>query len=176
MSPVHWFEPTGRVTGIAMLVLWVLAAVIGAVSGAALAFEAVLLLAAVVTHATVMRPRLGVSEDDLVFRGMFSVLRVPLVRVDTVRVARYFEATVGEQRFISPAVSRSRRKVLSAERHDPVSVYTGMVEDDVRSRIFQARARSQLGAEPRAVRRSWDRYEIAALVGAAVLFVVLLAV
>jgi hypothetical protein len=175
-SPVHWFEPTGRVTGYAMLALWVVAAVIGIISGADLAFEGVMLLGAVATHATVLRPRLGTTEQDLHFRGMFSDLTVPLTMVKEVRVDRYFEAKCEGTRFISPSVGRSRRKALSSDQRDPMSVYADMVEDVVRARISDATALLRPGGSPREIRRTWARFEIAAAIAAVALFVIFLVV
>lgn len=176
MNPVQWFEPTGRTTGVLMLAIWLVVAVIGFAAGADLALEAGVLLGGVLTHATVLRPRLGTTADDLVFRGMFSDVRLPVVRVEEVRVVRYFEARADGQRFISPAVGRSLRKTLSSDQRDPVSVYADMVEDVVRARISDAKALLRQGGTPRTVRRTWARFEIAAAIAAAVLFVIFLAV
>ena len=175
-TPVQWFEPTGRATGVVMTAVWVVIAGVGLAAGADLALEAGALLGAVLTHATVLRPRLGTTEDDLVFRGMFSELRIPVVTVDEVRVVRYFEAKVDDRRFISPSVGRSLRKTLSSDQRDPVSVYADMVEDVVRARISDARALIRQGGSPRPIRRTWARFEIAAAITAAVLFVIFLAV
>lgn len=179
-TDVEWFQASGRGTGLAILALWVVIAVFCVTNGADLALFAALLVAAVLTYATLLRPRVGTTSEHLVYRQMFSDLRIPLASIDAMEVSRYFQVTVADKRYISPAVGRSRRAANAARRsdavRDPMTSYGDLVEDLTRSRIADAKARaSASGSTPGEARRTWAPIEIALGVVAVLFLIVTLA-
>lgn len=178
-TDVQWFPANGQATGIAVVVLVVVVAVLCVFSGVDPGVPGALLVFGVLAYVTLLRPRVGTTTEDLVVRRMFSELRIPLTSVEHVRVTRFFEATVAGRPLISPAVGRSRRALRARRKatddpRDPGSVYADLVEDTVRARMRDARSRARSGAEAREVRRTWAWPEVAAGVAALVVFLVLL--
>jgi hypothetical protein len=175
-APVEWFQPTGRVLGVFLLTLWAVIAGFCLFGGADLGVIGLLLLLAVLTHVTLLRPRVGVNSDDLVYRQMYSDLHIPLTDIEAIRVVRFYEVTVGGQRYISPAVARTRRNLRAVDVRDPLSIYADLVEDTTRAHIADARARHRAGTAPRAIRRTWAVPEIALTVAVVIALVVLIAI
>jgi hypothetical protein len=170
---VQWFQPSGRATGVVSLVVCAVLAVFCVLGGADLAAYGVILVFAVLVYLALLRPRVGTSRDDVVYRGMFSDLRIPLAAIDEMRVTRFFVVVVDGRRFISPAVGRTLRRTMQRQDYDPLKVYADFVEDATHSRMAEARARRAPGAPVGEIHRSWAVPEIAAAVGAVVLLVVL---
>jgi hypothetical protein len=180
---VQWFRPNGRGLGIFLLVLWVV------IAGFCLAYRAdrvvlgLLVLCAVMTHLVLLRPRIGTTGEDLVYRQMLTDLAIPLTAVETVRVTRYFQVSVAGRSYVSPALGRSRRATSAARRRDPhaagrqdpLSVYVDLVEDTVRARVADARSRLRADAAPREIRRTWARLELIETIAAIILFLVIVA-
>ena len=185
-TDVEWFQANGRGTGIAVLVLWAVIAVFSIVYGGPLALIAGLVVAAVLTYVALIRPQVGTTTDDLVYRQMFSDLRIPLASIEALEVSRYFQVTVGGKRYISPAVGRSRRRLrrsaiesrmggLAAARRDEGVNYGDMVEDAAKARVADAKAALAAGGTTGQVRRTWAPIEIAVGVVAVVFLIVCLA-
>lgn len=184
---VRWFTANGRTTGVLTLVLWAAVAVFGVIDGAPPVVFGVLVLAAVLTYVTLLRPCIGATEDDLVYRQMFSDLRIPLASVDRMRVVRFFEVTVDGRRYVSPALARRRRRrppgrlaLNGPERPDTETIYLDMVEETLRTAISEAKARAAVdgrdSAVAQGVRRRWVWPEITAMVIAVLLLVVLIVI
>jgi hypothetical protein len=172
---VEWFQASGRAMAIFLLVAWALIAVICVLGGADPALYGGLLILAVLTHVTLLRPRVGTSRDDLILRELYSEFALPLADIESMEIGRYFEASVSGRRYISPAIARSRRNRRRAEEErDPRTIYADLVEDTVRARIADARARTRPGTPPGAVRRTWAPAEIGITVAAVIVTVVLL--
>lgn len=121
--------------------------------------------------AAMLRPRIGLTADDLVLRGIVSTTFVPLGRIRTIKVQQVFAVWVGEQRYVSPAVGHSRRQVVRPTRAAKGAMYEAdAVEDAVRAAM-----RDTIGsAKP--VTRTWAWPEIALGVAALLLLVVLVLV
>ncbi|WGL51702.1 hypothetical protein P5P86_17300 [Nocardioides sp. BP30] len=181
---VRWFRANGRLTGVLMLVLWVAIAVFGVIDGAPPVLFGALAVLAVLTHVTLLRPAIGATHDDLIYRQMFSDLRIPLAAVDAMRIVRFFEVTVAGRRYVSPALSRRRRRRplrrlpgMAEERPEAEAIYVDMVEDTLRVAVADAKAHGgRSGAQPPPIRRTWVWPEIAAMAAAVVLLVVLAAI
>lgn len=67
------------------------------------------LLLGALMWAALLRPRVWVTETDVVLRGMFDTVHVPLAAIEEVVVGQVLAVRAGERRFVSPAVGRSRR-------------------------------------------------------------------
>jgi hypothetical protein len=180
---VEWFEASGRLGGVVTLVLCAVAAVVCVVEGADAAAVAGIVLFAVLAYASLLRPRIGTSPDDLIYRRMFSDLTVPLAAISEMRVGRVFEVTVGKRRLASPAVGRSLRRTVRRQPRDPFKIYADLVEDQTHDRMDAARARAGVTIGSTAqrelaagVRRTWAWPEIGAALVALVAFVVTLLV
>ncbi len=63
----------------------------------------------VAAWAAFLRPQLSVQGHHLVLRGMLDTVRVPLRLVDSIAVRQVTAVGAGGKRYVSPAVSRSRR-------------------------------------------------------------------
>jgi len=187
-TDVEWFQANGRGTGIGVLVLWAVIAVLDVVYGGPLALIAGLLVAAVLTYVAMIRPQVGMTSEDLVYRQMFSDLRIPLASIEAVEISRYFQVTVAGKRYISPAVGRSRRRVrrsaldarlghlAAGKARDEGGSYADVVQDATRSRITDAKARPRSGGTTEGIRRSWAPIEIAVSVAAVAFLLVCLAI
>ena len=181
-TPVQWFRPNWRGLGIFLLVLWVVIAGFCLAYGADRVVLGLLVLCAVMTHLILLRPRIGTTNEDLVYRQMLTDLSIPLTTVDSVQVTRYFQASVAGRSYVSPALGRSRRTVATrrrdpraASQYDPLTVYADLVEDTVRARVEDARSRARPGTAPREVRRTWARLELIETIAAIILFLVIVA-
>ena len=105
-------------------------------------------------------------------RNMVSEAEIPLAAIEQVALRQVLAVRAGNRRFVSPAIGRSR-KSISRQGYaapDPVANYTDFVEQRIRTRMDDARARSgaltsdeqlALGS---AVRRDWAWPELVGLV------------
>lgn len=178
---MEWFEASGRIGGAVTLALCAIGAVICVVEGADAASVAGIVLFAVLAHVSLLRPRIGTSPDDLIYRRMFSDLIVPLAAISEMRVGRVFEVTVGRRRLVSPAIGRSLRHTVRRAPRDPFKIYADLVEDQTHARMEAARARAgvTIGSPAQrelvaGVRRTWAWPEIAVALVVLVAFVVTL--
>ena len=188
-EPVERFRPTsGRIAGFAALALSVGAVVIGVVDHAyafAWPLVAAAVAAGVLVWASMLRPGLWVTQDDLVMRNMLHDVRIPLATIEQVVVRQVLAVSAGGRRFVSPAIGTSLRQTVKndrgAVRPSPVDSYPVFVEERIRRYAEDAREGSGIrlfSAEQQAlasgVRRSWAWPEIVALVAASVAFAVAL--
>ncbi len=152
-EPVERFHPTsGRITGVLGLVLVAAVVVMGLVDrarGFPLPVLAGALLGGVLIWAAMLRPKVWATADELVLRNMLHTDHLPLAAIDRVVVRQVLVVSAGEERYVSPAIGKSRRSSQLAGRPDRRSAAAARVEpsypDFVAERIAQlaedARAR-----------------------------------
>lgn len=108
----------GRVTGVIGLVMCLGVAVLFvATEHPAVAVPGVLgcAFAAVLTWASMLRPRVSATAEELRMWSMFENVRIPLAAIDAVVVRRYLVVRAGGAKYICPAIGRSLRKTVRAE-------------------------------------------------------------
>lgn len=136
----------GRATGIGGLVLAAAIAVYGLVAVDArigVPMLAVAFLLAVLTYAAVLRPRIGVSDQDLVLRQMFSTTRIPLAAIEDVTVRHIAKIRVAGRTYDSPALSRRRASLRRRARGmEPVVGPTDLVTERIEEARASARRRA----------------------------------
>lgn len=195
---VERLQPTaGRFTGFASLLAIAAFILMGVVYdervGVADWLYATLVLVAVLVWAAMLRPRVSLTDDDLVLRNMMETVRLPLAALEDVTVRQVLAVWAGGRRYVSPAIGRSRRtisrdEVISRSREgaplprrlqDAEASYGDFVEERIRTRAENAR--EQRGIRPRSaeqaaladdVRRQPAWPEIVALAVAAIALVV----
>lgn len=143
------FPPTGgRVLGVVALAVGVLVAVLGLVDGDQVSLLAVGLglLFAALAWTALLRPRVAIESDELVLRNMVDTVRVPLAAVEEVVVRQVLAVRVGDKRFTSPAVGRSRRS-LGREGLQSGDVAAARAEDQSFGLFVQERIRERAKAE-----------------------------
>lgn len=131
-----------------------------------------------------LRPRVTAYDETLVLRGLASDLHLPLAGIDTAVVRHTLNVWLGEDRYVSPAIGRSSRKMLNRRSRGPMAVL-GVEQTDDRMGLGQAgeigssgdyatfvenriedlarSARRDLRGEPPPVRREWAVPELTAL-------------
>ena len=128
---------------------------------------------------------LSVDDDRLVMRGMVGTVEVPLAAIEQVAVRQVLAVRAGEKRYVSPVVSKSRRRLTRAERvrgaERPVQgevSYADFVEERILHLAEQARSERGVAllsdeqlALGRDVRRAWAWPVVAAVTVPLVLFV-----
>lgn len=185
---VEWFEsPGGRIVGglgLGGAALLLVLAVADGIEGRDLPAVAGFCFAAVLIWVVLFRPRVGLTTHALVLRRPLSQVSLPLAAIEQVALRQVLAVLVGEQRYVSTGLGRSRRALNRQARADgkPVRAdhdYTEFVEQRLSQRMEDARAAAGVAllsdeqlALAAGVRRSWAWLEIAVLVGLAVLFVV----
>lgn len=138
------------------------------------------LLAALLGWAAALRPRVSLVGEHLELRNMLETVTIPLGAVEELAVRQVLAVRAGEKRFTSPAVGRRRKALLKGgasvqtesakTKPDVAPSYAEFVEERIRQRISDVRARSgvRLGSDEQAaladgVRRTPAWPEIAAL-------------
>ena len=174
---VERFEPTGgRVLGVIALVAAVAVVVIGIVDRDHGYPLSVVLGAAgfgILVWAAMLRPRVWVTEEQLVMRNMLHTVRIPLAAIEQVAVRQVLAVSAGEQRFVSPAIGRSLRQTVKANRKTEPSAtesYPVFVEERISRLAEDARAQrgvrrfsDEQAALAAGVHRTWAWPEIAGL-------------
>ena len=186
-EPVEEFHPTsGRAQGVIAVTAAAGLVAIGlrdVDSGFPAPLIAVCVLLGVLAWASMLRPRVWATADDLVMRNMLHTVRIPLAAIQTVVVRQVLAVGVAKGRYVSPAIGQSARATARADKADAKKSATESYQVFVEERIVQLadNARSEAGVEKfsdeqvalaAGVRRSWAWPEIAAL-GAGVLALVL---
>lgn len=142
------------------------------------------LLIGVLAWASMLRPRVWATTDELVMRNMLHTVRIPLAAIQTVVVRQVLAVGVGEGRYVSPAIGQSARQTARSDK-DGKKPATESYQVFVEERIAQLAdtARTALGVEKHSeeqaalakrVHRTWAWPEIAGLVAGAVALVVTL--
>jgi hypothetical protein len=186
-EPVEEFRPTGgRVQGVIAVTAAAGLVAIGLRdldSGFPAPLVAACLLLGLLAWASMLRPRVWATADDLVMRNMLHTVWIPLAAIQTVVVRQVLAVGVGEGRYVSPAIGQSARATARADQAGARKSATESYQVFVEQRIGQLAdtARSELGVEKHSeeqaalaegVRRSWAWPEIVAL-GAGVIVLVL---
>lgn len=186
-EPVERFAPTsGRILGLVALTIAVAVVVIGIVDrehGFPLPVAAAAVVFGILVWAAMLRPRVWVTEEDLVMRNMLHTVSLPLAAIERVVVRQVLAVSVGEKRFVSPAVGKSWRQTVrsnrSARRKTPEQSYPDFVEERISHLSEAARARTGVQilsdeqlALASGVRRAWAWPEIVALAVSSLAFVV----
>lgn len=182
---IEWFQSgSSKVWGVLSLVL---AAVVLVLAIIDFSLPVVLgaLLFGQLAYASMLRPRIGLTTDDLLLRSMYSSVRIPLPAIDNVIITRTFAARVIDKDYVSPALGRSFRQIARRDRtiHATQGNYADLVEQRIGARIADARAMTGVpqGSDGQAaladsVERRWAWPELAGLVVVLVAFVVALIV
>ncbi|MFT4083468.1 MAG: hypothetical protein QM638_12870 [Nocardioides sp.] len=176
----EWFRGTnGVVWGAVVAVAVVAVVVLDLGAGAHPAVICGALAFACLCYAALIRPRIGLVDDDLVVHHLYSTQRLPIAAVEQVAVGRTTAVSVGGRRYLSGAVSRPRRQVRSARPRE--TTYPDYVEQRLTDAASLARHEAGIAprsAEQRAladqVTRSWDWPLIVVNVVLVVAFVVTL--
>ncbi|WP_295657591.1 hypothetical protein [uncultured Nocardioides sp.] len=178
----------GRVTGIAILAMSAGVLVLAVAERDepwSLSLGLAALTFAGIAWASMLRPALSVDGDRLVMRGMVGTVEVPLAAIEQVAVRQVLAVRAGEKRYVSPVVSKSRRRLTRAERvrgaERPVQgevSYADFVEERILHLAEQARSERGVAllsdeqlALGRDVRRAWAWPVVAAVTVPLVLFV-----
>jgi hypothetical protein len=116
---VQRFRATGgRATGILGLAVCAAAALAFATSGSPQLTVSGLIgcaFAALLVYASMLRPQVSASAEELTLRTLFETVTIPLASIDTVVVRRYLLVRSGGNKYICPAVGRSLRKTVRTE-------------------------------------------------------------
>lgn len=185
---VERFRPTsGRITGAVALVVALAVVVLGFVDPGAFPGPVIAgsLVVAVLVWASTLRPRVSLTDDDLVLRNMLDTVSIPLAAIEEIAVRQVLAVRAGEKRYVSPAVGRSWRQTLKSNRADKdvtldpaLASYPDFVEQRIRRRCEDERAQRGIQrysdeqvALAEGVRRTPAWPEIAALAATAVAFV-----
>lgn len=156
------FTPTsGRVMGVVGLLLAVAVVVAGLVDRDAGFADWVVAGAAaggVLVWMAMLRPRISLVGQDLELRQMAETVTIPLAAVEELAVRQLLAVRVGDKRFLSPALGKSRRQLTRASRpgvdgsglvgklrSKPADArltvdYPDFVEERIRQRMDDARA------------------------------------
>ena len=150
-GPVERFRPTsGRIMGTVAVLIAAAVVVIGLVDrdhGFSLPVVFVALFLGILAWAAMLRPGLWATEDELVMRNMLETVHIPLGAIERIAVRQVLAVSAGEQRYLSPAVGRTRKQALqdssrSADNPvDPTDSYPAFVEDRISRLAENARAR-----------------------------------
>lgn len=101
----------GRATGIGGLVLAAVVAiyaVAGVDQSVGFPLLALAFLVAVLTYAAVLRPRVALSDDELMLRQMFGTTWIPLAAIQDVTVRQMTIIRVADRKYDTPALARPR--------------------------------------------------------------------
>ncbi len=153
---IEKFQPTnGRLVGVLGLTVVLGLMVVGAVDGYPVWAVGLLAMVAVLTWASVLRPRVRIVGDELELRNMFFTQSVPLCAIEDVAVRRVLAVRAGERRFVSPAISRSLRQSVRPKKQTgdsrlalAATSYPDFVEDRIRTAAQDHRDRLGTAAPP----------------------------
>lgn len=147
------FRPTGgRIMGSIAVVagLGVVALAVADPGSVPAPLVAGVVLFSVLAWASMLWPRVSVTADELVLRTMVEHQRLPLAAIEDLAVRQVMAVRVGDKRYVSTAVGKPFRKVVTArptsstavpDVSDPVAdiAYADYVEQEIRSRMERAR-------------------------------------
>ncbi|MGA8847260.1 MAG: hypothetical protein WB471_11660 [Nocardioides sp.] len=164
---------SGRVIGMAAVVIAIAVAVLALLDSSGERSYATVALAsflAAAAYAAMVRPRVELDASTLVLRNMLETVTVPLVAIESVTVRQVLVVFVGERRFTSPAIGRSRRQLhreglrtgggpgaqmmgslpampMPSEKPDSASTSHALfVQERIRARVSDALAREGIAA------------------------------
>jgi hypothetical protein len=187
---VEDFPPSsGRITGVLGLGMCVAIVVLGVVEldqGFPLAVVWAALFGGVVFWVATLRPRVRVTGSELRLRNMLTTISVPLASIEQIVVRQVLSVKVGDHRYISPAVGKSRRQAHKSDRSlkpEEDAPYPVLVEERLQHLANEARIKEGITlmsdeqlALANGVRREWAWLEIVLLTFTALGLVVALLV
>lgn len=153
---------SGIASGVAALVLVAGAFALGLREGWGLTTHGVLLVLAVLSWGTLLRPRVSIEGDRLRLRGVLSTTVIPLAAVQEVLVRQVLAVRVGERTFTSPAVGRRVKRAMGY--HEPVSADGAMLglAASPEAELAQSRLRdAAFAARRRAGLEEWSPEQLA---------------
>jgi hypothetical protein len=128
---VERFRPTnGPVSGVLALVFLGAIVVVGAVdvgAGFPLPVLTAALVMAVLVWAAMLRPRVWATTEELVLRNMLTTAFIPLAAIERVVVRQVMAVSAGEQRYVSAAIGKPRRRSSGWGRRDAAVAPFGSV-------------------------------------------------
>ena len=148
------FHPTsGRIMGTLAVIAALAVVVVGVFDrgGVPAPVLAGALLFAVLAWASMLRPRVSVTSDDLVLQTMVEEISLPLAAIEDLAVRQMLVVRVGEKRYVSTALGKSWRKAMKGDKPRPRKAstkavtempYDVYVEDEIRNRMESARAKA----------------------------------
>jgi hypothetical protein len=92
-------------------------------------------LVGVLTWAAVLRPRVSLVGEHLELRNMLETIHIPLAAIEELALRQLLAVRVGEKRFVSPALGKSRRQL-----HGRPALGSGPVANRMRGRSADANA------------------------------------
>lgn len=152
----------GIASGVAALLLLAGAFALGLREGWGLTTHGVLLVLAVLSWGTLLRPRVSIEGDRLRLRGVLSTTVIPLAAVQEVLVRQVLAVRVGERTFTSPAIGRRVRRAMGY--HEPVSADGSMLglAPSPEAELAQSRLRdAAFAARRRAGLEEWSPEQLA---------------
>lgn len=186
---VEWFESSGnKVWGAIAIVFGAGVAVVTLSDHDGPVFVLLGILFALLAYASMWRPRVGASADDLLLRGMYSTQSIPLAAIDSVVVTRTFAAHVIGRNYVSSAVGRGLRESVHGKRRPkggdtPKVGYADLVEGRLTKLVDDARHRHgvEQGSEAQSalatqIRRTWAWPEVVLSVVVTIALLVVIAV
>lgn len=170
---VEWFQGTGnRVWGAVSIAFGLAVGLITLIDFVSPAWPIAGLLFALLAYASMWRPRVGVSADELLLRAMYSTQTIPLAAIDTIVIGRTLAARVVGRNYVSSALGRGQRESMRGPRRPvdggpPRPSYADLVEERLVAKVLDARSRvgveqgsvaqSALAAQ---IRRTWAWPEV----------------
>jgi len=182
---IEWFQSgSSKIWGVLCMVLAAVVLVF-AIVGTSLPVALGAVLFGQLAYASMLRPRIGLTIDDLVLRSMYSSVEIPLPAIDNVIITRTFAARVVDKDYVSPAIGRSFRDIARRDRTPAPAQgkYADLVEQRITAKIADARAMTGVpqGSDGQialadSVERRWARVELGLFVVVLVAFVATLIV
>lgn len=161
-SRERFASSSGIASGVAALLLLAGAFALGLREGWGLTTHGVLLVLAVLSWGTLLRPRVSIEGDRLRLRGVLSTTVIPLAAVQEVLVRQVLAVRVGERTFTSPAIGRRVRRAMGY--HEPVSADGSMLglAPSPEAELAQSRLRdAAFAARRRAGLEEWSPEQLA---------------
>jgi hypothetical protein len=148
-EPVERFRPTsGRIMGVLALALVAAVVVTGVLDrqhGPPLPVVAGAVVFGALVWSAMLRPRVWITESDLVLRNMLETVSIPLAAIETVVVRQVLAVSAGDARYVSPAIGNSWRQTIKSnratERKAPADSYPVFVEERISRLAEDARAK-----------------------------------
>ena len=185
---VEDFRPTsGRISGVLGLGICAATVVLGLAEfdeGFPPAVVWAALFAGVLFWASMLRPRVRVSGNELRLRNMLDTITLPLASIEQIVVRQVLSVRAGDRRYISSAVGKTWRQAMKKDREREPGAeapYAVFVEERLTQLAENARSKQGIALMSdeqlelaKSVRREWAWPEIVLLGFTALGFVVAL--
>lgn len=112
------FASSGRIMGVVAMATLAFLLVVALVPDSGLGWRTavVLGLLGVVVWTVMLRPRVWITEEALVLRNPLETVELPLAALTGVAVRQVLHVFVDDERFTSPAINRTVRQLMRADR------------------------------------------------------------